>query len=214
MYKKPIIRLSRYKNALYRFKSLGLVRIFSDNLADAVGATAVQVRKDFSFFGITGNKRGGYLIEDLLSKVNEILGKDKITKVIVVGAGHLGSALMNYKGFPQLGIQIAAGFDIDPVKINRKAPIPIFPLDELRDFIRTHTIKVAVIAVPDIAAQQVFNIMISEGITGIVNFAPLRLKTDKKCAVHNVNLGLELETIIYFANALEKENHEDGHFKS
>src|SRR5690554_7797048 len=93
--KNCILRLSRYKNAIYRFKSLGFFKIFSDYLADAVGVTSAQVRKDFSLFGISGNKRGGYKIDSLIEKLNDILGKIGFKRVIMPGAGILGSLLFN-----------------------------------------------------------------------------------------------------------------------
>jgi redox-sensing transcriptional repressor len=119
--KKCILRLLRYKNALHRFDGLGFVKIFSDNLADAVGVTASQVRKDFSLFGISGNKRGGYQIDALLEKLNGLMGKNETQKVVIVGGGHIGTALMKYKGFEKEGIKIVACFDIDPTKS------PFFP---------------------------------------------------------------------------------------
>jgi redox-sensing transcriptional repressor len=128
--KNAIIRLSRYKNALYRLKLLGFVKVFSDNLADAVGVKPSQVRKDFSLFGISGNKRGGYLIDELIAKLNTILGKNEIQKVVIVGAGHIGTALMKYKGFEREGIKIVAAFDIDPAKYQKEAAMPILPLEE------------------------------------------------------------------------------------
>ena len=97
--KNYILRLSRYKSALYRFERLGFIKIFSDYLAEAVGVTSAQVRKDFSIFGIHGNKRGGYQISTLIEKLNDILGKNEVQKVVLLGAGSLGSALMKYKNF-------------------------------------------------------------------------------------------------------------------
>src|SRR5512136_90353 len=85
-----IIRLSRYKNALNRLKALNFVRVFSDNLADAAGVTAAQVRKDFSLFGITGNRRGGYRVDELIEQINKVLGKDRIHNFVLVGIGNLG----------------------------------------------------------------------------------------------------------------------------
>jgi len=202
--KNCIIRLSRYKNALYRLQALGFVKVFSDNLADAVGGTASQVRKDFSIFGISGNKKGGYQIDSLLEKLNSILGKDQLQKVIVVGAGHIGSALMRYRGFEKEGIKIVAGFDIDPSKINRSAPIPVLPLEEAKPFIKSNGIRIAILAVPDIAAQQAADLICISGIKGILNFAPLRLKAAEGCIINNVNLEIELENLIYFVNVTEK----------
>jgi len=202
--KNSILRLSRYKNALYRFKAIGFFKIFSDYLADAVGVTSAQVRKDFSLFGISGNKRGGYQIDALIEKLNDILGKNELQKVILAGAGNLGSALMKYKSFEKEGIKIVAAFDIDPAKHNPKLPVPVFPLEELEDFVKSHNTKIGIICVPDIAAQHTLDIMIKAGINGVLNFAPIQLKTPENCIVNNVNLETELENLIYFVNALQK----------
>ena len=101
--KRVILRLSRYRNALTRFQALGFIKIFSEYLADAVGVTSAQVRKDFSLFGVSGNKRGGYQIDALIAKLSSILGKNETQKVILVGAGQLGSALLNYRNFEKRG---------------------------------------------------------------------------------------------------------------
>jgi redox-sensing transcriptional repressor len=202
--KNCILRLSRYKNSLYRFKSLGFFKIFSDYLADAVGVTSAQVRKDFSLFGISGNKRGGYQIDTLIEKLNDILGKNELQKVIMAGAGNLGSALMKYKNFEKEGIKIVAAFDIDPSKISARLAVPVYPLDELENFARDNEIKIGIISVPDIAAQTALDLMMRAGIKGVLNFAPIQLKTAGDCIVSNVNLELELENLIYFVNALQK----------
>ncbi len=89
-----IMRILKYKNALKRMKTFGFVKVFSNNLGDSIGITSVQVRKDFSLFNITGNKKGGYIIDDLLSQINDILGKEKTENVIVVGCGRLGRSLI------------------------------------------------------------------------------------------------------------------------
>ena len=202
--KNCILRLSRYKNALYRFKSLGFFKIFSDYLADAVGVTSAQVRKDFSLFGISGNKRGGYQIDALIEKLNNILGKNELQKVIMAGAGNLGNALMKYGNFEKEGIKIVAAFDIDPAKHNPRLSIPVFPLDDLDLYVRENGIKIGIITVPDIAAQHTLDAMVKVGIKGVLNFAPIQLKTSGDCIVNNVNLELELENLIYFVNATQK----------
>lgn len=202
--KSCIIRLSRYKNALFRLRALGFVKVFSDNLADAVGVLSSQVRKDFSLFGISGNKRGGYQVESLIEKLNSILGKEQTQEVIVVGLGNMGNALMKYNGFEKEGIKISACFDIDSTKYNRDSDIPVLPLEEMKDFVRSRRIKTGVIAVPDIAAQSVLDMMLACGIKGVLNFAPLRLRAPEDIVVNNVNLGLELENVMYFVNVQEK----------
>jgi redox-sensing transcriptional repressor len=202
--KNYIIRLSNYRNALKRFKKLGFIRVFSDNLADAVGVTSSQVRKDFSLFGITGNKKGGYQIEDLTKKLDSLLGKDRIQPVVLIGAGKIGEALINYKAFEPEGIRIVAAFDVDEKKINRKAPIPVLSLDELKEYIKKNKIEIGIIAVPESVAQQVMDEMVEAGIKGVLNFAPIHLRGKEETVINNANLRLELENVIYFVNALGK----------
>lgn len=205
-----IIRLSRYKNALCRLRAMGFVKVFSDNLADAIGVMPSQVRKDFSLFGISGNKRGGYRVDDLIEKLNSILGKNQIQKVIIVGAGNVGMALSKYKGFEKGGIKILACFDIDPAKYNRNNQMPVLPLEKMGEFIKSHKIKIGIIAVPDIAAQQVLDIMLLAGIKGVLNFAPIRLRAPLGFVINNVNLESELENVIYFINAQDKRVYENN----
>jgi redox-sensing transcriptional repressor len=202
--KNCIIRLSRYKNALVRFKTLGFIKIFSEYLADAVGGTSAQVRKDFSLFGISGNKRGGYQIDALIAKLNDILGKNEIQKVVLVGAGQLGSALIRYNSFEKEGIKIVAAFDIDPAKINAKSPTPILGIDEMARYVPKNGIRIAILTVPDVAAQQTLDMLIKAGIKGVLNFAPIELKGAHDCIINNVNLAVELENLIYFVNVTAK----------
>jgi redox-sensing transcriptional repressor len=199
-----IIRLSQYRNAIIRLKALNFVRVFSDNLADAAGATAAQVRKDFSLFGITGNRRGGYAVDELIQQLNKILGKDHYQDFVLVGIGNIGRALLHYAGFEKSGIRVVAGFDIDPGKFSETDTVPILPLEKMHDYIVTNGIKLAIITVPDYAAQQVLELLRSAGIKGILNFAPINLRESPDCVINNINLVTELENIIYFVNAREK----------
>jgi len=187
---------------------MGFMRVVSNNLADATDVTALQVRKDFSLAGITGNKKGGYRVDELIEKLNQILGKNEIQKVILVGVGKIGIALMYYKGFEEEGIKIEAAFDIDPQKYGKQKDIPVLPLERLRDFVKTNNIKTGIITVPDMAAQQVFNLMISSGIKGVLNFAPIKLRSTPDIVINNVNLVMELENLIYFVNTGERNKGE------
>lgn len=202
--KNCIIRLSRYKNALHRLKDLGFIKIFSEYLADATGVNSAQVRKDFSLFGICGNKRGGYQIDQLLEKLNDILGKNQIQRVVMVGAGNLGSALMKYKNFEKEGIRIEAAFDIDPAKHQVKSAIPIYPLSDLETYIAQNSIRIAILCVPEVAAQATLDTLVKAGIQGVLNFAPQQLKAPVECSISNVNLEVELENLIYFVNARQR----------
>jgi len=202
--KKVIARLSSYRTALLRFHELGFVKVFSDTLAEAVGGTSAQVRKDFSLFGISGNKKGGYQTDNLIEKLQALLGKDRIQSVIIAGIGNIGTALLKYKAFEGEGIKIIAGFDIDPSKQNKKAKVPILPLEEMAAFVHENEIRIGIIAVPEVVAQPVCDAMVATGIQGILNFAPLVLRAKPDVVINNVNLQNELENVIYFVNALSK----------
>lgn len=205
--RRVVSRLSQYKGILYKFKDLGLSRIFSSNIAEALYLNPSQVRKDFSLFKIFGNKRGGYNIDTLLSELKNLLGKNETTSVIIVGVGNIGQALSKYRNFERDKIDIVAMFDIDPIKHNIEAKPPVFPIDIMEDYINKNHIKVAILAVPGQAAHYIFDLLVSVGIQGILNFAPIQLKTVDTCIVNNVNLGVELETIIYFVNNLSKQTN-------
>lgn len=205
VHKKAISRLSRYRKALLRLRDLGFVNVFSDTLGEAVGVTAAQVRKDFSLFGITGRRRGGYRIDDLIDDLQRILGMDHPNDVVIAGVGNLGKALMEHRGFEKEDIHIVAGFDIDPAKVKKKFKIPVFPIETLPDFVKEHRIKLGIIAVPEVAAQSVCDLMLSAGIRGILNFTTVRFKGAESAVINNVYLQVELENVIYFMNALDRD---------
>lgn len=206
MSRNSVIRLHQYRKSVYRLKLMGLVKVFSENLADAVNVTAAQVRRDFSSFGFSGKKRGGYNVDELIQKMDQKLGKDREQKVIVVGAGNVGRALTNYKGFETEKIKIAAIFDNDESKVARSAIVPVLPMSELKSFVKDNEVEVAVLAVPDSAAQSVLTELVHAGIRGVLNFAPVRLTPPyDDFVISHVNVGLELETVIYLTHSM-KEN--------
>ncbi len=190
-------RLSQYRSVLYKLKALGFVRVFSDNLGDALELSPALVRKDFSLFHLTGNKRVGYQIDDLLAKLNRLLGKDKTQKIVIVGCGKIGQALMSYSGFAREGIQVVAGFDTNPAVINPHAPLPILDLKEFGPFIKREGIRIAIMAVPDNAAAQVLDVLRGSEIRGVLNFAPVPLRGGDHCIIRNINIGLEIENLFY-----------------
>ncbi|MEN7973785.1 MAG: redox-sensing transcriptional repressor Rex [Verrucomicrobiota bacterium] len=192
-----IRRLSRYRNVMRKMKGLGLVKVFSDNLADAVGVSPSLVRKDFSMFNLTGNKRGGYRIDDLVAKLNVLLGKDKKQKIIIIGCGKLGQALMNHNAFPRVGIRVVAGFDSDPAVLDPEAPIPILHVNKLKEFITENQIRVAALTVPEPCAQGMIDTLKKTYVKGVINFAPVSLKSSDDFLVHNMNIEQEIENLFY-----------------
>ena len=191
-------RLSNYKNVLFKLKSLSFVKVFSDNLGDAIGVSAAQVRKDFSNFGLTsGNKKGGYLVDELLEKLKDLLGKGEIQKVVIVGCGKMGKAIMNYGGFSVEGMKVIAGFDTNPGIVEPDSKIPIYDLSDLKEVVKKEKVSVAIMTVPETASAQVFDVLQSAGIKGVLNFAPVQLRSTDECVVHNINIALEIENMFY-----------------
>jgi redox-sensing transcriptional repressor len=198
--KERILRLLTYKGILLRFKSMGFIRVFSDNIAEALDISSSLVRKDFGIFGISGNQKGGYHIDDILGKIDGILGTAEIQKVILVGVGRIGQALIHYKGFQNDGIRIIAGFDIDPKMINEKAEVPVYQVDKLSDFVKKQKIKIAIMAVPELMALPTFEMLKTADIKGILNFTPAKIKSSSGIIINHMNIEHELANLIYFVN--------------
>jgi len=204
--KSLITRLVKYQRVLRKLKSLGFVKVFSNNLGDSIGVSPAVVRKDFSMINIPGNKRGGYNIDTLTEDLNRILGNQMDKKVVLVGCGRIGQALMYYQEFAKEGIKLVAGFDIDPERQRAQLPIPVYPIEELEAYVKKEHIEIGIIAVPENSAAQLFNKMLDSGIRGFLNFTPVELKCQGRCqresclnncTVANVNIGLELENLFY-----------------
>ena len=205
--KEMIQRLVRYKNILQKFKSLGLTRVFSDNLGDAAGISASLVRKDFSLAKLAlGNKRGGYPIDALLQNLDAVLGTQTHQRVVVVGCGKIGTALMNYRGFSSETIHIVAGFDSNPGIVNPAAPIPILPASQLPAFVQARDIQVALLAVPEHAAAAALDQMSAAGIRGVLNFSSVQLKTGTDLFVQNINVAFEIENLFYYVRFNQRES--------
>lgn len=213
-----VLRLAKYLRVLHKLKSLGFVKVFSNNLGDAIGVTPAVVRKDFSTINIPGNKRGGYNIDVIVEEIEKVLGKEERQRVVVIGCGKIGQALMTYPEFGREGIEVVAGFDVDPTVIDPSAGIPILPMEEFSEFVSRRDIKVAVLAVPDSAATEVFERITDAGIPGVLNFTSVELKCTKcdfdncpvRCVVQNVNIGLEIENLFYLVRMKDSGVLEDS----
>lgn len=191
-----LLRICRYLRILERH---GEPTISSAAIAEAAGVNAAQVRKDLSFFGEFGQPGVGYDVKQLLSSLKKMMGLDREREVIVIGAGALGSALINYPGFENRGFRIVGVFDNNPAKIgHRLRGYEVMPIDRLSEVISEHNVSIGIIAVPRQSAQDVADALIEAGVYGIVNFAPVTLKVPDGVVVRSVDLTLQLETLAFY----------------
>ena len=191
-------RLSAYLRFLEDFENRGLETISSEELAQRGGTTSAQVRKDLSFFGSFGKRGLGYSVPELAGRLREILGLGKEWKVIIIGAGKIGAALAQYRGFRQRGFQILAAYDSNEEKIGLKLEsIPVRDIAQLERDVRQDHPDIAVLTVPAEEAQKVLDRVVKTGIKAILNFAPTQLQAPADVTVKTVNMAMELEGLSY-----------------
>ena len=191
-------RLSLYLRFLEEFEEQGIDTISSEALASRGGTTSAQVRKDLSFFGSFGKRGLGYAVPELAGRLREILGLERRYRVAMIGAGKIGSALVQYRGFKQRGFDIVAIFDADPGKIGRQwNGLAVLDIANLEAELGRQPIDMAVLVTPAEAAQAVTDRLVRLGVRAILNFAPLQLAVPNDVVVKTVNLALELETLSY-----------------
>jgi redox-sensing transcriptional repressor len=203
--KKSLRRILLYRGSLQHLQALGVKRVFSYTLGKETGVSAEQVRKDFSEYQIKGNQRGGYYVDELIREMENIFYKKGGQNIIIVGRGNIGSSLANYHNFGQRQINIVATFDMDPSKQRLRSEIPVYTMERLSEIIERFCVRTAIIAVPDIAAQQVCDHLVACGIDGIINFAPVILKVPDHVIINNINLSDEIESVIYCVSLNGKE---------
>ncbi len=195
-------RLSIYLRCLQRLKSNGIRTVSSDALSKAAGVKSAQLRKDLTYFGQFGTRGLGYDVELLAKMISGLLGTSSLQPVILVGVGNLGAALLSYRGFEQEGFEIVAAFDNDPAKLkSRNLPKTVEGIDKLPGFLRATPVKMGIIAVPAPAAQEVANLLVANGIAGILNFSPAVIQVPDEVIVNSVNLAIELENLSYFVRS-------------
>lgn len=191
-------RLSAYLRFLEDFENRGLTTISSEELAKRGGTTSAQVRKDLSFFGSFGKRGLGYSVPELAGRLREILGLGKEWRVVIVGAGKIGAALAQYRGFRQRGFNILAAYDNHPEKVGRKLEgIPVKDIEQLERDIQRDKPDIVVLTVPSDEAQKVVDRVVKAGVKAILNFAPTQLQAPPDVAVKTVNMAMELEGLSF-----------------
>jgi len=196
--KAVVSRLSLYLRELQHLIRDGNETTSSTQLGKLLGFTDAQVRKDLAYFGQFGYPGIGYRCTELVEAIKKILGTNQPWPLAIVGLGNLGRALMGYRGFTQQGFRITAAFDVDPAKVGTSVEgIPVHHLDEVVRIANERAIRLAIIAVPSVAAQKVADALVAAGIDGILNFAPVTLNLPKHVRTVGVDLAIELEQLSF-----------------
>jgi redox-sensing transcriptional repressor len=192
-------RLSRYLQVLTQARKMGKDRISSQEIADYTNINATQIRRDLSGFGKFGKRGVGYNIESLLGEIRKILRTQGQHNIALIGAGRLGQAIASSAIFAEHGINIAAVFDSDPVKVGTAiGGVAISPYDTLAAAVHDKNIIVGVLAVPASSAQTVANDLVGAGVRIIFNYSEGLLDVPGDVAVHTSNPAVELLHALYF----------------
>jgi len=198
-------RLSLYRRLLQEQLAAGVRHIYSHQIASLAVSTAAQVRRDLMTIGFAGSPRRGYAIQELVEAITTVLARSIETTAALVGVGNLGRAVLAYYANRQ-PIRFAAAFDRVAEKTGRILHgCRCYPADEMADVISREHIHVGVIAVPAAEAQAVSDQLVLAGITGILNFAPVRLRVPTGLHVENVDLMMALDRVAYFAYELPSQ---------
>ncbi len=196
-------RLSVYLRCLEVLEDKGHETTSSKLMAEQCNLNSAQIRKDLAYFGQFGVRGVGYIVKDLRQRIAEILGINVGHRVCVVGAGNLGTALTEYKGFDKSGFRVVALFDRDRSKIGKisRGGAPIYDLEKIESVVQETGISMAMIAVPAQEAQDVCNRLVHAGIRAILNFAPVRLETSPGIKIRSIDLSISLESLSYFLSS-------------
>jgi redox-sensing transcriptional repressor len=203
--KAVLKRLPAYLAYLKSIPDGGSPNISATALAAALGMGEVQVRKDLAMVSDGGRPKIGYLRERLIEDIEQFLGYDNTTDAVLIGAGKLGQALLDYKGFEEYGLNILAAFDIDPAESMTDDGKPILYIDKLEGFCRTHKVLMGMITVPADQAQGVCDQLIACGIKAIWNFANAHLEVPSHILVQYENMATSLAVLSMHLQAQIKE---------
>ncbi|WP_240983252.1 redox-sensing transcriptional repressor Rex [Acididesulfobacillus acetoxydans] len=197
-----IIRLSVYSRYLTEVDRKGIITISSGDIAEGVGVSPAQVRKDLAYFGEFGTRGVGYNVKDLRRHILKILGLSVDWSVSLVGLGNLGLALSSYKGFRERGFVITSVFDSDPQKVGTFVHgVEVMPVERLEEVVRQNRTQIGIICVPSAASQEIADKLVRAGVQAILNFAPGVLNVPPEIELRNVDLAVNLEVLTFNVGA-------------
>ena len=202
-----IDRLPIYRGLLSRIMDQGRTVISSHELGIELDVTSAQIRKDLSYFGRFGKQGKGYIVQDLLDELENILGLDRRWTAVVIGIGRLGRAVASYPGFEEEGFDIVACYDASPDVIGTEINgIIVQSIDDLPNDLKTKSINIGIVTVSSEYAQKVTDLLINGSITAILNYTPSRVQVPNEVELRNINPVLFLQSMTYHLKKLFNEN--------
>ena len=199
-------RLPLYYRFVNSLKAKGVSRVNSKEISEGLNIDSATIRRDFSYFGELGKKGYGYNIESLLEFFKSELSDSDIIKIGLVGVGHLGKALISYNFSIHDDMTITEAFDIDEKLIGQQfGEVTIKSMDEMKQVIQDQAIEVIIIATPVKVAQSVTDQLVDAGVKGILNFTASPVHVPNDVQVHQIDLGVELQSLIFFMKNYGKE---------
>jgi redox-sensing transcriptional repressor len=196
---RPLLgRLAAYHQIAAQAGELGRTSISSAHLADLLGIDPSLVRKDLASAGIVGRPKVGFDLAEVLAHLEQVLGLTSRNDAILIGCGHLGTALAGYPGFGKYGLKLVAVFDSDATKVGLTvAGLTVLPMEKCRSIIEIFRVRIAILAVPGSAAQSLTDWLAARGVRAIWNFAPVVLNVPTGVVVRDENLALGLARLLH-----------------
>ena len=201
---KTIERLSEYRRTLLDELARGVTHLYSHNLANIHGITAVQVRRDLMLIGFSSDTKRGYDARVLVDFIGDILDADRVVNIAVIGMGHIGQAVTQHFTGKRSKLKITIAFDVNPEKVGaRIAGVPVFHMDDFVAKVREHEIRIALISAPTAVAPATVQPIIEAGIRGVLNFTSTPLNFPEGIYVEDYDIITLLEKVAYFVKECE-----------
>lgn len=194
-----IERLPVYARALAALQARGLDVVSSQELGEQLGVTPAQIRKDLSYFGRFGKQGRGYNVNRLMDELRQILGLDRTWRMVLVGVGQLGRAILHYGGFAPQGFHVVEAFDASPDQIGeRVGGVTVRDVADLPEVLRALRVEIGIVAVPAERAQDVINTLVASGVKAILNYAPIAPRVPVDVHIRQIDPVLALQSMTYY----------------
>ena len=202
---RTVERLSKYRRLLGKYIKVEGAHIFSHDLARLLNLTPVQVRRDLMLLGISGNHRRGYNINELIDRIGQMIDVDNGHNIAIVGMGNLGRAVTAFIRKSESKMNILAGFDIDPTKVNGSiVGVPCYHIDNAPKIIKELSIDIAILTTSPDSAKEIARVFIESGVKGILNFTSVHLDVPEDVYLKDYDIVTSLEEIGFFIKPPER----------